>query len=294
MIPKPRRVLVVANPAAGLRRGRDAGEVAARAVRRLGTPPELARTRGPGDARILAAEAAAAGFDMVLAVGGDGTAHEVANGIAGTRVVLAVAPAGTMNLLARVLRVPLDPGLAAEVAVLGGRRLVMRPGRAGETLFLLMAGVGFDAWVLRELLGRRRGKIGFRDYVLGGLRGLGTYPFPRIRFEMPGETAEAGAAIIGRAPLYGGFLRPTPRASLERDVLDACLLGARSPVELLRLLPALWSGAHVGRSGVANRLVTRLRASSDHEDVPVQLDGEPAGRLPVEFSLSERALTLAR
>lgn len=293
MRPKSRRVLVVANPAAGLRRGFDAGEAAARAVRRAGSRVELERTRRPGDARLLAAGASSSGFDTVIAVGGDGTAHEAANGAAGSPIALGIAPAGTMNLLARVLALPLDPAAAAEIAVLGGRRLTIRPGRAGDDLFLLMAGIGFDAWVLRELLGGRRGKIGFRHYVLGGLRGLCTYPFPEIRLELPGEAVEATAAIVGRAPLYGGFLRPTPRASLERDELDACLFSARSAAAFLRLLPALWSGSHVGCQGVLDRRVTRLLASSDHPDVPVQLDGEPAGGLPMEFAVSDRRLTLA-
>ncbi len=294
MLGRTRRVLVVANPVAGLRRGRDAGDVAARAARDAGAAVELSRTREPGEARRLAAGAASAGFDTVLAVGGDGTAHEAANGVAGTGVVLAVAPAGTMNLLARVLGVPLDPALAAEVAVLGRRRLVTRPGRAGGTLFLLMAGIGFDAYVLRSLLGRKRGNISFRDYVLGGLRGLLRYSFPVIRIETPGETLEACSAIVGRAPLYGGFLRPTPAASLEREDLDACLLDARSRFALLRLLPPLWSGAHIGRPDVAERRVTWLRASSEHDGVPVQLDGELAGELPLEFSLSDLELILAR
>ncbi len=294
MLPRARRVLVVANPAAGVRPGRDAGEAAAHAARRAGAAVELARTRAPGDARRLAEAAVAAGFDAVLAVGGDGTAHEAANALAGTGVVLGVVPAGTMNLLARVLGLPLDPALAAEVAVAGGRRLVTRPGRAGPTLFLLMAGVGFDAWVLGELLGRRRGKVRIRDYVVGGLRGLFSYPFPRIRCELPGETLEAGAAIVGRAPLYGGFLRPTPAASLERTDLEVCLFDARSPAALLRLLPALWSGAHLGRPGVTDRRVGWLRASAAGGEVPVQLDGEPAGALPLEFGVSDRELILAR
>ena len=277
-----------------MRRGRDAGEAAASAARRAGARSELVRTRGPGDARRLAAKAWAEGFDTVLAVGGDGTAHEAANGAAGTPVVLGVVPSGTMNLLARVLGVPMDPAGAAESAVLGRRRIALRPGKAGETLFLLMAGIGFDAWVLRELLAGRRGKVAFRHYVLGGLRGLLTYPFPTIRLEMSGESVDATAAIVGRAPLYGGFLRPTPHAALESDTLEVCGFTARSAGGLLRILPALWSGAHIGRPGIVDRSATWLKASSEHPDIPVQLDGELAGRLPMEFAISDRELVLAR
>ncbi len=293
MASHPRRVLAVANPAAGLRRRSDPGEAGVRALRAAGVACELRRTGAPGDARRIAAEAAAHGYELVIAVGGDGPAHEAANGLAGSRTALAVAPAGTMNLLARVLGLPLDAATAAEAVIAARRVRPVRPGRMGDALFLLMAGVGFDAWVLRELLSRVRGKIGFRDYALGALAALRSYPFPEIRLEVTGATIAAGAAVIGRAPLYGGFLRPTPGVSLERDELELCAFEARSALPLLRLAPLLWSGAHVARPGVVDRTVDRVRASSEFPDVPVQLVGEAAGGLPAEFALSDRVLLLA-
>jgi diacylglycerol kinase (ATP) len=285
-------VLVVANPAAGLRRGRDAGEAAARAAGPLAEAVALVRTEGPGHARRLAASAASEGFEVVIATGGDGTAHEVANGLAGTEAALAVAPAGTMNLLARVLELPLDPALAVERALTRGRVRRILPGVAGETLFLLMAGIGLDAWVLRRLLERVHGKVDFRRYVLGTLLEMRRYPYAPIRLDCDGETLLGTSAIVGRAPLYGGFLRPTPRASLDRDVLEVCALDLPGALHYLRLIPSLWSGAHAGHAGVASRLLAEVRASSDAPDVPVQVDGEPFGALPMTFGISERPLRI--
>jgi diacylglycerol kinase family enzyme len=288
----PRRILIVANPRAGLRRGIDAGARVARAIAGCGRAIVLHRTTAPGDARQAARAAAEEGYDLVIAVGGDGTAHEAANGVAGSATALAIAPAGTMNLLARLLGVPLEAAQAAALAVRAGRRRCVRPGRAGETLFLLMAGIGFDAWVLRTLLDRSSGKIRFRDYARGALGALAGYPFPRVRFEHDAGTFDGHSGIVGRAPLYGGFLRPTPRARLEEDVFELCVLSARR-AGMLRLAPALWSGAHLGRGGVASAMSACVRASSDDPDVPVQLDGEPAGRLPMSFSIARETLILA-
>jgi diacylglycerol kinase (ATP) len=289
---RPRRVLVVANPAAGLRRGRPVGDRVAAAVARAGVAVDLHATQGPGDARVRAAQAARDGYDLVIAAGGDGTAHEAANGLAATGVPLAVAPAGTMNLLARVLGVPLDPAQAALQAVEGFRPVPVRPGDAAGRLFLLMAGVGFDAWVLRELLRHARGKIRFRDYVRGALRGLRTFPFPRLSVSADGSRSVAHTVIVGRAPLYGGFLRPTPHASLEADALELCALsgGAR---HLAATAPRLWSGAHGGRPGVTLARVSDVAIDADAEDIPYQLDGELAGRLPLAIRLSERVVVLA-
>lgn len=291
-IVRARRVLVIANPAAGTRRGSPAGELAARSASRAGCTVTLARTEQPGDARRLAASAAAAGFDLVVAAGGDGTVNEAANGLIGGPVALGVAPAGTMNLLARLLGLPLDAGRATARIVDGYRPRALKPGTAAGRAFLLMAGVGFDAWVLRELLRAVSTKIGFAAYVRGALRGLRTFPFPRLTIDHGGTVVQAHTAIVGRAPLYGGFLRPTPNARLEIDALELCAIDGGA-ARLAAVFPRLWSGAHAGCRGVTLVPVRHVALAAPIDDVPYHLDGELAGILPVVVGLSERSLVLA-
>src|SRR5262245_18158240 len=287
-----RRVLVVANPAAGLRRGRDAGAAAVEGARRAGAAVELHRTTRPGEAAEVGAQASSAGFDLVLAAGGDGTVHEVANGLAGSATALGVAPAGTMNLLARVLGLPLDPALAARALGAGFTPLRLRPGSAGGRVFVLMAGAGFDAWVLRELLRGSAGKIGFGDYGGGALRGPRTFPFPRLSVTIDGASYAAHSAIVGRAPLYGGFLRPTPHVRLDRDRLEVCALsGGRA--RLAALLPPMWRGTHGRSRGAVLVEAARVEVNAEVPDIPYQLDGELAGTLPVGIGLDDRPLVLA-
>lgn len=288
-----RRVLIVANPVAGLKSGRDAGEVAARAAEVSGARVELQWTRNPGDARRLAEAAQESDFDLLIAAGGDGTVNEAANGVAGSALPLAVAPAGTMNILARVLGLPLDPGEAVRRVVPSFGRLSVRPGDASGRLFLLMAGCGFDAWVLRELLHGASGKIGFAHYVRGALRSLRTFPFTSLTIVNDGATIQAHTAIVGRAPLYGGFLRPTPGADLEREALELCAI-AGGRAHLVATLPRFWFASHAGRSGVTLAPAHRVAiAAEDGNDVPYQIDGELVGSLPVAIALSGRILVLA-
>ncbi len=289
---RARRILVIANPAAGLGRGLDAGEAAARAASRAGVAVELLRTAQPGDARRFTAAVSPNDFDLVVAAGGDGTVNEAANGLAGRNVALGVAPAGTMNLVARVLGLPLDPAEAVRRILQGHRPLSMKPGEAGERLFVLMAGAGFDAWVLRELLRGVSGKIGFGDYVRGAIRGLRTFPFPCLTIEHDGNSTRAHTVIVGRAPLYGGFLRPTPHARLDVDALELCAI-AGGAAHLAATFPLLWSGAHAGRAGVTLVPAQRVAIAASIDDVPYQLDGELVGTLPVAIGLSERILVLA-
>ncbi len=289
---RARRVLVVANPAAGPNARGTAGEAAARAAGRAGCRVELAATGGPGDARRIAARAAASGFDLVVAAGGDGTAHEAANGLVGTGVALGLAPAGTMNLLARVLGLPLDPAQAVARIVDGYAPLAMKPGSAAGRNFLLMAGAGFDAWVLRELLRGVHGKIGFGDYVRGAVRGLRTFPFPRLTVDHDGGRVTAHTVIAGRAPLYGGFLRPTPNVRLSVDRLELCAFEGGA-TRLAAIVPRLFSGAHAGCDGVTLVPARHIGVAASIDDVPYQLDGELAGTLPVAIGLSAEVLVLA-
>lgn len=289
-----RRVVAVANPVAGLKRRGDPARRAIEAFRRVDPRAriDLARTQRPGDARWIAAEAAAAGVDLVLAVGGDGTAHEAANGLVGTRTALGVIPAGTMNLLARVLGLPIDPEAAARCLALSPHVREVRPGQAAEKIFLLMAGVGFDAWVLRALLARVRGKIRFRDYVHGALTGLRTYPFPSLRVRIRNEEIACHSVVIGRAPLYGGFLRPTPRADLARDRFEACALsGGRWT--LARAAAAMGTGAHSEREGARFRFADAVEVDAEGKEIPFQLDGEPGGTLPARFAIAPASVRLA-
>jgi diacylglycerol kinase family enzyme len=98
--------------------------------------------------------------------------------------------------------------------------------------------------------------------------------------------------VVGRAPLYGGFLRPTPGADLVVERLEVCAV-AGGPARFARILPRMWSGAHGGCAGVTLAPARRVEITAPIDDVPYQIDGELSGALPVIVELSERMLVLA-
>ena len=168
------RAVAIANPRAGL-----AAQRAIQAVEaRPGRWPELKlwTTSGPGQARELARTAVEEGFDVVLAVGGDGTANEVAGGLLGSSVALGVVPAGSGNGLARTLRIPLDAAGALRTLATGVT-LRMDVGRINGRPFLNVGGAGFDAAVGQEFHARA---------LRGGRRGVMSYA--RIAFAMSGTS----------------------------------------------------------------------------------------------------------
>lgn len=277
-------MLIVFNPTAGARRRARLGR-ALDALARLGLRADLAETRAPGHATLLAREAAGRGVPVVVAAGGDGTIAEVASGLAGSAAALGILPLGTANVLAWELGVPQSPEGAAAVLA-AGRSSAIRPGIAryrdgSERLFVQMIGAGFDAAVVHNLdLGLKR-RIGKGAYVVGALREMARYRFPRFRVTLDeADPVTMASAIVTKGRLYAGrhLLAPGAlpgepgfRVALfpHGGPLRAALYGAALPLDLLPRLP-----------GVALHRALRVRLQAE-EDVPVQADGDAAGMLPV-------------
>ena len=279
-------VLIVFNPTAGAgRRRRLARALDALAAR--GLRPELAETRAPGHASVLAQEAAGRGVAVVVAAGGDGTIAEVAAGLAGSAAALGVLPLGTANVLACELGLPPSPGRAAEVLATG-RVARLHPGFARfadgrSRLFVQMLGAGFDAAVVAHLDLALKHRVGRAAYVWQSLREMRRYRFPAIAAELDGVTCRAASVIVTKGQFYAGRYRIAPAARpgepgfqvvvfRHPGALRAALAGAALPLGLVPHLP--------GVEIVAARRICLSAAG----EVPVQADGDPAGSLPVEVT----------
>jgi diacylglycerol kinase (ATP) len=274
-------MLIVFNPTAGRRR-------AARLWRVLdvmsanGVRIELAETRHAGHATQLAREAAAAGADLVVAAGGDGTIAEVANGLNGSGCRLGIIPLGTANVLAHELALPFAPRDVAAALAFGRTRTLwpgVASGAGGERVFVQMLGAGFDAQVVERLSLPLKRALGRGAYVVQSLRETLRYPFRPIRLRLDGVVWEAGSVIVSKGHFYGGryVLAPgaTPGARgftvvlFERSGPFAALLyGAALPLDLLPRMPGL-------------RLCHAEEVAIETPAVPAQTDGDAAGCAPL-------------
>jgi YegS/Rv2252/BmrU family lipid kinase len=206
---------------------------------------EIALTDGPGHARDLARDAAREGAGVVLAVGGDGTANEVAEGLLGSETVLGLVPVGSGNGLARALRIPLAPARA--LACL--ERAESRPidvGLVDGRPFLNVAGAGLDAEIgaafhAHGLDGGRRGVLG---YVREGARLVLSRQPVRFRLEADGLTREWTALLVtfANGPQYGGGAVVAPRARLDDGLLEVVAIEDASLPEILANAPRLFLG----------------------------------------------------
>jgi len=291
-----RRAVLILNPNAGRGLAVNAREVETfRALAEArGVSVRVEPTRGPGDASRLAREAAAGGATDVVARGGDGTVHETIQGLVGARARLLVWPAGTANVLARQLGLPRGAAEAAEVFARGRWRRITLGAATNETTgerryFFMMAGVGLDASVVSHVRPRLKRRVGEAAFWYAGLGHLAHWTPREFTVEVGGERLRATYAAVGKAPWYGGGLAITPRARLDSNEFEVCVIDTRSRVRYLRLLGhAMRGGApEEGARGLTFRRASRLRCEGD---ALVQADGELIGALPMTFEVVEEGL----
>ncbi|HHX45623.1 MAG TPA: diacylglycerol kinase family lipid kinase [Chloroflexi bacterium] len=260
----------------------------------------LRRTLGPGDATTYAREAVVHGFDMAIAVGGDGTLGQVATGLAGSRCILGVLPVGTGNVWAHMLGLPQWSPLSPRTTLLDAARVLVEGevhavdlGMAGDRYFMLWAGIGFDAQVTRGVEPHReiRRSLGNLTYVIAtialslGLRGT------RVTVTIDGRSMRQRLimAVVSNAQLYGPTVRLAPQAQIDDGELDVYLFKGDNLLDGVRHLASVLVGRHHRNPKVA---IYRARHVALHaaRPLPVHLDGEPIGYTPVSISVAPRAL----
>jgi len=266
-----------------------------------GIEAELAETKGPGDATEIAQRAIAEGRGLVIACGGDGTLNEVVNGLAGHsnghRVPLALLPAGTANIFAKELTLPWDLPSAARKLVrgsvvdmaLGLATPVNEP--AKRKYFLSVAGAGPDGMIVYSIDLELKARLGILAYWWQGAREVFRYKFSHFRVSIGGQAVDSSLVIVGRTKHYGGPFKITTLADLYEDKFEVMTLSTRSGFRYLSYLPTLWMNKLRGTDGVFfSKTDSVLCEPLDENPVYAQVDGEPLGRLPVEFKIVPAAL----
>lgn len=287
-----RRATFLVNPAArGVEKRLDADR-AVRYLRRQGLDVLLQTPESADDMTAMAAAAAARGDDLLFVAGGDGSLRDAARGLAHSGTALAPVPAGTVNVFAREIGLPLGVRTAID-AHLGGRVVRVDLGRAGGQPFLLMASAGWDAAIVRDVsLGVKR-RIGDAAYVLKAATALPRLRTAEVRWRVGAEVHEAQLAlmVISNTRLYGGRLRFAPLALADDGLLDVVALCPRGPLDTLRLS----AQTLLRRAAHDRRAFSARGASIDIETpgLPVQLDGDYQGETPMAFSVDAAALAVS-
>lgn len=296
------RIKVIVNPTAGRGRGQRVAQEVERGLVELGIPFALDMTTQPGEAVHLARRAREAGFETVVAAGGDGTVHEVVNGLAqaadaaGAEVVgrLGVLPIGSGNDMAVMSGVPLRLHEALQrLAQPRTRRIDL--GRINDRYFDNSIGAGFEAQVTVESRKIRRLR-GMLIYLTAIFRALGRYPSPPMRVQWDGGEVYKRILMVsvGNSRRSGGGFYVTPDAIQDDGLLDLGIADALPTWRILGLLPRVMRGTHKSDPAIFLTRTTHIVVECQHP-LPVHADGEviytDAHRL--EISVQPRRLEVA-
>ena len=281
----------ILNPRAGL--------AATRALRAIEGHPawrgtEVVVTTARGDARALAAEAAAAGYDAVLSIGGDGTANEVAWGLIGTDTALGLVPMGSGNGLARTLGIPLRAERAVDALSRAVRRR-MDVGTVNGRPFLNVAGAGFDAEIGADFHahGLRGGRRGVFTYVRLSLARTWSYRAEQWRLEAGDARFEGRALVVAfvNGRQYGGGAVVAPGARLDDGLLDVVVIEDAPRFEIA------WNSTRLFLGGIEKfrryrHFPARTAVLDGTGPFVHHRDGEPEGEA-VRLEVSVQPLALA-
>jgi YegS/Rv2252/BmrU family lipid kinase len=290
------KICVIFNPAAR-------GERAAAFRERLGALSEravLKPTYAPGSARAQAAGAVADGFEVLVAAGGDGTVNEVLNGLADApdglaRVRLGVLPLGTMNVLARELKIPFAFEESWRLIESGVERIIDLPeaeftagGQPERRCFAQLAGAGLDARAIELVNWDLKKRLGPLAYVAAGLKAM-TQARPGVIASAEQAGAMGELVLLGNGRCYGGSFTLFPEARVDDGLLDVTVFPRVNWATLARGAWGMLSNRIWATTEARTFQASSVTLTSE-TPVTFQLDGENAGRLPATFRVRPRAL----
>ena len=284
-----RRILLIVNPTAGSCRQERLAKIV-RSLRERGCTICLQETRKAGDARDLAADIDCDGFDAIVVAGGDGTINEVLNGLPSEAPPLAILPLGTINVLAKEIKLPSSIHGLADMITSGPSRRVSI-GEANGRRFFMMASVGLDADIVEHVSLNLKRHIGKWAYLYETIKRFIIKKPSRYRLHVGGREREVAGAIIANGRYYAGRFVTSPTAHLEKPCLDICALTRFGRLALPSYLIALGLGRLASHADVQIDQVTDLDLLAP-VGAPLQADGELLCRLPAHIRILPAAVRL--
>lgn len=279
------KTCIILNPSARSQRARRWQE----RVQTLCGAARFCATVRAGDAEEMGRQAVAEGFERIVAAGGDGTVHEVVNGLAGSEATLGLLPMGTVNVFAQELGIPPNDLERCWRIIEGNQTRLIDLPRANEKHFVQLAGVGLDAQAVKETSQALKRNFGPLSYLISAAQIAARRP-PRLTIECPeAQTKEGSFVLVGNGRLYGGPFPFFKHAQLDDGLLDVLVFKQLGYLELIKYLQNVIFTAEITTRDVEYFQTRELRVSSS-EDVPVELDGELSGSCPVEFGIARQGL----
>jgi YegS/Rv2252/BmrU family lipid kinase len=266
--------LFIINPAAGRGRAQKILSSVKTLLQAENIPYEFRFTLKPGEAAELARQAIAQGYKYIVAVGGDGTTHEAANGIIGSSAVLGIIPAGGGNDFPKSVGVPLELREAVRTLARGRRRRV-DAGLLEGRYFINGLGIGLDGAVSHRYQAMKLLR-GVPGYVCGAVYEAFAFHGFDVELAMPGWNYSGKVLLTGASNgrCQGGNFKLAPHAKVDDGLLDVHIIQDMPPLKRLVHIPKVLQGKHLGLKEVEIRRAPWVEIASD-APLLAHMDGEP-------------------
>ncbi len=243
-------------------------------------------TKGKYHAIELADDAINHGFYTIVAVGGDGTLHEVIHGLVGKKLTLGVIPFGSSNDFARGLNIPRD--IKEAMRIIANRKIKEVDIVAmNDRFFINISSLGFDGEVVANLP-KVRSKYFFKFvYIFGVLKEVFRYKKQKVRVirdDVDMGVFNINLIAVANGKYYGHGMLIAPHAELDNGLLDVVLIHDLSQLRFVMSFPSVFKGTHIYKDGISYFTCKKLKLLSD-EKVYIESDGELTGTLPVEYKV---------
>lgn len=247
-----------------------------------------ATTPEPNSAKNEAERAAKAGFNLIVAAGGDGTINEVVNGIAPLkhRPKLGIIPAGTTNDYARALKIPREDPIGAAKVIAKGQTVKMDIGEAGKNWFVNIAAGGLLTELTYGVPSQVKSLFGYLAYLVKGAELLPQIKPIKMHLEYDGGTYDGKASMffLALTNSIGGFEQIVPDASLDDGKFTLIVVKTSNLIEILQLITMVLNGGkHVNDPRILYVKTSKLIAKPVDEKMMINVDGEYGGDAPMTF-----------
>lgn len=280
-----KRARIIYNPTSGRELFRKHLPEVLEKMEQAGYETSCHATTGEGDATVAAAAAVERNFDLIVAVGGDGTLNEVVSGVSPfeERPKIGLIPMGTTNDFARAVHIPRDINKAVDI-ILQGDSIPVDVGVMNDRHFINIAGGGRLTELTYEVPSKLKTMLGQMAYYLKGIEMLPSIRSSKVRIEYDGEVFDDHAMmfLIGLTNSVGGFEKLAPDASINDGKFTLLILKELNMAEFIRVASLALRGEHLSDPHVIYAKASEISVTSD-ERVLLNLDGEYGGLLPATF-----------
>ena len=300
------KVYLIVNPKAGPSAFQKQIYNAEKYLKDSGCQVTRTETKQKADATRLARQAAQEGFDVAVAIGGDGTINEVCNGIAGTDTALGVIPAGTANVYAADVGIPIwlslkpDAVIKGTDIILNGQRRQIDLGRlhledGSHRYFLMWAGIGLDAAIsqAKDSTAKSLRPLNYAAWLVSGLIVAYDFMGTPATITMNDDVIRKRVlmAVVSNGQLYGRVWRMAPEAKMDDGFLDVGIMSGHRWPSTVKHMVGLTFRQHVKDPDFLLDRTTHLSLSA-RDALPVHVDGETIGTTPVEIDVAPQALNV--